>query len=50
MFDLARIGEGLPVSRVIGDLPQCGPLVVEAPPGTGKTTLVPPAVANIAGA
>ncbi|OEY07568.1 ATP-dependent helicase HrpB [Corynebacterium sp. BCW_4722] len=49
MFDLARIGKGLPVSRVIGDLPQCGPLVVEAPPGTGKTTLVPPAVANIAG-
>lgn len=49
MFDLAKIGSGLPVSRVIGQLPEEGPLVVEAPPGTGKTTLVPPAIANKVG-
>lgn len=49
MFDLAKIGSGLPVSRVIDQLPDHGPLVVEAPPGTGKTTLVPPAIANKAG-
>ena len=49
MFDLVKIGSGLPVSRVIGELPTTGPLVVEAPPGTGKTTLVPPAIANVAG-
>ena len=49
MFDLAKIGSGLPVSRVIGQLPAQGPLVVEAPPGTGKTTLVPPAIANKVG-
>lgn len=28
-------------------MPERGPLVVEAPPGTGKTTLVPPALSNI---
>ena len=49
MFDLERIGQGLPVARVIDQLPVRGPLVVEAPPGTGKTTLVPPAVANAHG-
>ena len=49
MFDLERIGRGLPVSKVIGELPATGPLVVEAPPGTGKTTLIPPAVANAHG-
>lgn len=49
MFDLANIGSGLPVSRVIDQLPDHGPLVVEAPPGTGKTTLVPPAIANKVG-
>lgn len=49
MFDLAKIGSGLPVARVIGQLPEEGPLVVEAPPGTGKTTLVPPAIANKVG-
>ena len=48
-FDLGKIGEGLPVAKVIGELPRTGPLVVEAPPGTGKTTLVPPAVANMCG-
>ncbi len=46
MFDLSVIGQGLPVAGVIGDLPAHGPLVVEAPPGTGKTTLVPPAISN----
>ena len=47
MFDLERIGRGLPVAQVIERLPLAGPLVVEAPPGTGKTTLVPPAIANL---
>lgn len=37
------------MSRVIDQLPDKGPLVVEAPPGTGKTTLVPPAIANKVG-
>ncbi|WP_018296709.1 ATP-dependent RNA helicase [Corynebacterium lubricantis] len=48
-FDLSRIGAGLPVANVIDQLPATGPLVVEAPPGTGKTTLLPPAISNIAG-
>ncbi|WP_342318810.1 ATP-dependent RNA helicase [Corynebacterium mayonis] len=48
-FDLDAIGRGLPVAKVIGDLPAQGPVVVEAPPGTGKTTLVPPAVSNLKG-
>lgn len=50
MFDLELIGAGLSLSQDIGRLPALlGPdnrLVVEAPPGTGKTTLVPPAVYN----
>ncbi|WP_087116937.1 ATP-dependent RNA helicase [Corynebacterium urinipleomorphum] len=46
-FDLSTIGAGLPVSDVIGNLPARGPLVVEAPPGTGKTTLLPPAISNL---
>ena len=37
------------MSRVIDQLPDKGPLVVEAPPGTGKTTLVPLAIANKVG-
>ena len=49
MFDLAKIGRDLPVSQVVDKIPHHGPLVVEAPPGTGKTTLIPPAIANIAG-
>ena len=49
MIDLAKIERDLPVSRVIDQLPDKGPLVVEAPPGTGKTTLVPPAIANKVG-
>src|SRR5699024_510289 len=47
LFDLTRIGAGLPAAGLIdrltgaevGDFPR---LVVQAPPGTGKTTLVPP--------
>ena len=49
MFDLEKIGRGLPVAGVLGQLPEAGPLVVEAPPGTGKTTLIPPAIANAHG-
>ena len=53
IFDLETIGAGLPVADTIGRLPelieQTGTLVVEAPPGTGKTTLVPPALANHTG-
>ncbi|WP_408929874.1 ATP-dependent RNA helicase [Corynebacterium axilliensis] len=46
MFDLAAIGRGLPVLETIGSLPSEGHVVIQAPPGTGKTTLVPPALAN----
>ncbi|MBG6122616.1 ATP-dependent RNA helicase [Corynebacterium aquatimens] len=46
MFDLLKIGAGLPVANVIDSLPPTGPLVVEAPPGTGKTTLLPPSISN----
>ncbi|MDU5016605.1 MAG: helicase-related protein, partial [Corynebacterium sp.] len=46
MFDLARIGAGLPVAETIDSLPETGNVVIQAPPGTGKTTLVPPALAN----
>lgn len=46
MFDLASIGAGLPVAETIDSLPHTGNVVIQAPPGTGKTTLVPPALAN----
>ncbi|PWF82306.1 ATP-dependent helicase HrpB [Kocuria rosea] len=49
-FDLARIGAGLPVAGVLGELRAAlagGVAVVQAPPGTGKTTLVPPLVADL---
>ena len=46
-FDLAAIGAGLPVAGMVDSLPARGPVVVEAPPGTGKTTLVPPAISNL---
>ncbi|AGF71227.1 ATP-dependent helicase HrpB [Corynebacterium halotolerans] len=50
MFDLHRIGRGLPVVETIGELPAlldaASTAVIQAPPGTGKTTLVPPALAN----
>ena len=48
-FDLAAIGAGLPVGSASGALEAAaatGAMVVTAPPGTGKTTLVPPLVAN----
>jgi len=46
MFDLASIGAGLPVAETIDSLPRTGNVAIQAPPGTGKTTLVPPALAN----
>lgn len=46
IFDLSRIGAGLPVAETIASLPAEGNVVVQAPPGTGKTTLLPPALAN----
>ncbi|KQB87130.1 ATP-dependent RNA helicase [Corynebacterium lowii] len=49
-FDLARIGQGLPFAAALPELEAAcrehGRAVVQAPPGTGKTTLVPPALAN----
>ncbi|ATG56013.1 ATP-dependent helicase HrpB [Brachybacterium ginsengisoli] len=50
-FDLGVIGAGLPVAAAQDALEtaaRSGALVVTAPPGTGKTTLVPPLVANLA--
>ncbi|WP_026554623.1 ATP-dependent helicase HrpB [Arthrobacter sp. 35W] len=56
-FDLAAIGAGLVFAAALGDLAAAlassggsGTAVVQAPPGTGKTTLVPPLVANLAAA
>lgn len=55
-FDLTAIGNGLVFATSLGDLEAAlaahapaGTAVVQAPPGTGKTTLVPPLVANLAG-
>lgn len=48
-FDLTRIGSGLAFSASLDDLTQRlqhGSLVVQAPPGAGKTTFAPPVVAN----
>lgn len=51
-FDLQRIGAGLPVLGACADLQAAiqssGVAVVQAPPGAGKTTLVPPVVSNLA--
>jgi len=47
-FDLDAIGAGLPVAAARGRLEaavRTGALVVTAPPGTGKTTFVPPLAA-----
>lgn len=48
--DLARIGRGLPFGAALDDLRAAvrdrGVAVVQAPPGTGKTTLAPPTVAE----
>ncbi len=54
-FDLAVIGAGLAFAESLGKLADAlraggaaGTAVVQAPPGTGKTTLVPPLLANMA--
>jgi len=48
-FDLSRIGRGLAFSSATDDLnaalEQSASVVVSSPPGTGKTTLVPPVIA-----
>ncbi|MGW9019998.1 ATP-dependent helicase HrpB [Leucobacter chromiiresistens] len=49
-FDLAAIGAGLVVADAadaIERATRAGAAVVTAPPGTGKTTFVPPLVANL---
>ncbi|GKV70862.1 MULTISPECIES: ATP-dependent helicase HrpB [Pseudarthrobacter] len=53
-FDLPAIGAGLPfagslaaLAEALGDGAAGGTAVVQAPPGTGKTTLVPPLLANL---
>lgn len=53
-FDLAAIGAGLVFAESLGELAAAlraggpaGTAVVQAPPGTGKTTLVPPLLANL---
>ncbi|UVJ41446.1 ATP-dependent helicase HrpB [Arthrobacter sp. CJ23] len=55
LFDLDAIGAGLVFAESLGDLAAAlgaggpaGTAVVQAPPGTGKTTLVPPLLANLA--
>lgn len=54
-FDLDTIGAALvfgeslgELAKALGDGGTAGTAVVQAPPGTGKTTLVPPLLANIA--
>ncbi|MDQ0865162.1 ATP-dependent helicase HrpB [Arthrobacter globiformis] len=54
-FNLQAIGSGLVFAESLGELAGVlreqgagGAAVVQAPPGTGKTTLVPPLVANLA--
>lgn len=53
-FDLPAIGAGLAFADSVADLTaalrrdgDAGTAVVQAPPGTGKTTLVPPLLANL---
>ncbi|KRE39335.1 ATP-dependent helicase [Janibacter sp. Soil728] len=49
-FDLTAIGEGLPFAEALPELREAiaarGVAVVQAPPGSGKTTLAPPLVAT----
>ncbi len=49
-LDLDAIGEGLPFAEVLGELRSAvasrGVAVVQAPPGSGKTTLAPPLLAE----
>lgn len=51
--DLVRLGQGLPFAAALPALQTAvrerGVAVVQAPPGTGKTTLAPPAVADTLG-
>lgn len=54
IFDLDAIGAGLAfaaslssLETVLGRAGRAGTAVVHAPPGTGKTTLVPPLLANV---
>ena len=54
-FELGVIGSGLAFARSLGELADAlragapgATAVVQAPPGTGKTTLVPPLLANLA--
>lgn len=53
-LDLERLGAGLPFAQAVPRLREAlagpGVAVVEAPPGTGKTTLAPPAAALELGA
>ena len=49
-IDLQHIGAGLPIGEYRADLEAGladGAMVVQAPPGTGKTTFVPPLVASL---
>lgn len=49
-FDLARIGAGLVVAEAgsaITSAAATGAAVITAPPGTGKTTFIPPLIANM---
>ncbi|MBK0419362.1 ATP-dependent helicase HrpB [Leucobacter sp. CSA1] len=49
-FDLDAIGAGLPVAGARAELERAavaGAMVVTAPPGTGKSTYVPPLVADL---
>lgn len=50
-FDLAAIGAGLPATAIAEELTshlrEQGTAVIALPPGTGKTTLVPPLAANL---
>lgn len=49
-FELAAIGAGLAFEASLPELQRAverGVVVVQAPPGTGKTTLVPPLLANL---
>ena len=51
-FNLQNISAGLPFASQLASLADAvrdHDVVVQAPPGTGKTTLVPPAVANTLG-
>ena len=50
VFDVPAIGAGLPFTASVGELARALEglvAVVQAPPGTGKTTVVPPVVANV---